>query len=379
LLFRTNRLLNRANGSVDVSEDNSRQVLPTVTGFAARRAIAALRRRNVAIAALLQSTGLSERDIDNGQHRISALAQGKLLEAAADALADSALGLHLAKQANPREAGLLYYVASAAKNLGEALVLFERYFRIVNEAVHLKLTRAPKGVVAEVSFVGVSRHHVQQNADFGIAMILKALREVTGRNIRPTKVTFVVLRRSDLQEFERFYGCPVEFGAPSDRLVFSNETVALPLITEDRYLLETLGPVCDAAARERDTPKGTLRAIVENEVERLLPHGKTQKRIVAKALGLGARTLSRRLADEGTTYEEVVDQLRLSLGLQYLKEPSLSLSQIAWLLGYGGSTSFNHAFRRWTGRPPSAMRREKQRPGHNRLDLVRPSRNVAGR
>ena len=172
-------------------------------------------------------------------------------------------------------------------------------------------------------------------------MILKALREVTGRNIRPTKVTFVVVRRSDLQEFERFYGCPVEFGAPSDRLVFSNETVALPLITEDRYLLETLGPVCDAAARERDTPKGTLRAIVENEVERLLPHGKTQKRIVAKALGLSARTLSRRLADEGTTYEEVVDQLRRSLGLQYLKEPSLSLSQIAWLLGYGGSTSFN--------------------------------------
>jgi hypothetical protein len=75
-----------------VSEDNPRSVLPTVTGVAARRAIAALRRRNVPIAALLQSTGLSERDIDNGQHRIPALAQGKLLEAAADALADSALG-----------------------------------------------------------------------------------------------------------------------------------------------------------------------------------------------------------------------------------------------------------------------------------------------
>jgi AraC-like DNA-binding protein len=106
--------------------------------------------------------------------------------------------------------------------------------------------------------------------------------------------------------------------------------------------------------------------MVENEVERLLPRGKTQKRIVAKTLGLGARTLSRRLADEGTTYEEVVDQLRRSLGLQYLKEPSISLSQIAWLLGYGGSTSFNHAFRRWTGRPPSAMRREKQHSRHNR-------------
>jgi hypothetical protein len=134
-----------------VSEDNPQPVLPTVTGFAARRAIAALRRRNVPVAPLLQGAGLSERDIDNRQNRISALAQGKILECAAHALADSALGLHLAKETSPREAGLLYYVASAAKNLDEALALFERYFQIVNEAVHLKLIRSPKGVVAEVT------------------------------------------------------------------------------------------------------------------------------------------------------------------------------------------------------------------------------------
>jgi AraC-like DNA-binding protein len=79
-------------------------------------------------------------------------------------------------------------------------------------------------------------------------------------------------------------------------------------------------------------------------------------------LGHSERTLTRRLADENTTYEEVVDQLRRSLALQYVKEPSLSLSQIAWLLGYEGSTSFNHAFKRWTGQSPSAARNQKQLP-----------------
>jgi AraC-like DNA-binding protein len=68
------------------------------------------------------------------------------------------------------------------------------------------------------------------------------------------------------------------------------------------------------------------------------------------------------LADENTTYDEVVDQLRRSLALQYVKEPSLSLSQIAWLLGYEGSSSFNHAFVRWTGQSPSAARNQKQLP-----------------
>jgi AraC-like DNA-binding protein len=116
------------------------------------------------------------------------------------------------------------------------------------------------------------------------------------------------------------------------------------------------------AAKERTTAAETLRAAVESEVERLLPHGKAQAQTVAKALAVSVRTLSRRLADEGTTYAEVVDQLRRSLALQYLKDPSMSLSQIAWLLGYEGSTSFNHAFKRWTGRSPSVARNEKQLP-----------------
>jgi AraC-like DNA-binding protein len=108
---------------------------------------------------------------------------------------------------------------------------------------------------------------------------------------------------------------------------------------------------------------GTLRAAVENEVEKLLPHGKANKETVAKAVALSVRTLSRRLADEGTTYEEVLGRLRRSLALQYLKEPSMSVSQVAWLLGYEGSTSFNHAFVRWTGQSPSAARNQKALPG----------------
>ena len=71
---------------------------------------------------------------------------------------DSALGIHIAAEANPREAGLLFYVTSAANNLGEALALFARYSRIVNEAVRIKPVHEPEEIVAEISFVGLSRH-----------------------------------------------------------------------------------------------------------------------------------------------------------------------------------------------------------------------------
>ena len=341
-----------------MTEETGRQILPSATGFAARQAIAVLRKHNLPIAPLLNRAGVSEDDIDNRQRRIYALAQGKLLEYAGEALGDHVFGLHLAQHANPREAGLFFSVASAAEDIGEALALFARYCRIANEAARLKLIRSPEGAIAQTKFVGLPRHFAWQNTEFTIAALIKGLREMAGRDFRPTRVTFTLAHNSKLPEFERFFGCPVEFSGSADEFGLSNETLAIPLVTEDRHLLDTLQPICDAAAKERNTGPGTLRSFVENEVQKLLPHGKANRQRVAKALGLSERMLSQRLAEEGISYNDVVDRLRRSLALEYIKEPTISLAQIAWLLGYEGLTSFNSAFARWTGRFASEARNE---------------------
>lgn len=223
---------------------------------------------------------------------------------------DTVLGLHLAQQSNPREAGLLFYVVSAAKNFGEAWTHFARYCRIVNESARLKISRQPEGVVVEIAFVGIPQYHARQITEFQIAMVLRICREITGRDIRPIRVACAHVRNADLLEIQRAFGCPVEFGAPSDQLEFSNETFALPLVTGDPHLLETLRPFCDEAARARHTALGSIRASVENEVQRLLPHGRANVETVAKGLALSVRTLSRKLSGEGTTFAEVFDELR---------------------------------------------------------------------
>src|SRR3984885_15850182 len=84
--------------SVELTEETRRELLPSATGFAARQAIAVLRKRNVPVAPLLIRAGISEGELDNDEGRISALAQGKLLEYAAEALGDNEFGLHLAEQ-----------------------------------------------------------------------------------------------------------------------------------------------------------------------------------------------------------------------------------------------------------------------------------------
>lgn len=124
-------------------------------------------------------------------------------------------------------------------------------------------------------------------------------------------------------------------------------------------MLDVGRPICDQATQERHTAAGTIRVAVGNEVQKLLSQGKVKRQTVARKLAMSTRTLARRLSDEGTTYDEVVDHLRQSLALQYIGERGMQLSQVAWLLGYEGATSFNHAFRRWTGRSPSEARNEK--------------------
>jgi AraC-like DNA-binding protein len=347
---------------LSVTEETRRELLPSATGFAARQAIAVLRKRNVPVAPLLMRAGISEGDIDNGEGRISALAQGKLLEYAAEALGDNEFGLHLAEQANPREAGLLFYVASAAEHVGDALELAARYCRIGNEAVRLKVNRSPENMIVETSFVGLPRHFAWQNTEFVIAATIRALREMAGRHFQPMQVSFTLARNSELPEFERFFGCPVEFSARADQFILSNETLGIPLVTEDHYLLEALRPICEEAAKERKTVRGTLRSLVENEVQKVLHHGKANRQRVAMALGLSERTLSQGLAEEETSFDHVLDRLRHSLALQYVRERRISLDQIAWLLGYEGPTSFNYAFARWTGRSATEMRHEKQQP-----------------
>ncbi len=89
-----------------MTEDATRPA-PTVSGFAAKCAIAALRKHNFATRPLLHRAGLPEDAFDNPRHRISAIGQVKFLEYAAEAMDDTAFGLHLAEQSNPREAGLL--------------------------------------------------------------------------------------------------------------------------------------------------------------------------------------------------------------------------------------------------------------------------------
>jgi AraC-like DNA-binding protein len=98
-------------------------------------------------------------------------------------------------------------------------------------------------------------------------------------------------------------------------------------------LHELLVGYCEQALAHRDRPVETLRTQVENAITPLLPHGRARVEAVARTLGMSQRTLARRLSAEGLTFMEVIDSMRTDLALHYLRNATLSVSQVAWLLG----------------------------------------------
>ena len=99
-----------------------------------------------------------------------------------------------------------------------------------------------------------------------------------------------------------------------------------------------------------------MRTLVENKIAPLLPHAEARASTIAKQLGFSERTFSRRLQSEGLTFPGILDDLRRDLAARYLEDRNLSISQIAWMLGFRQPGSFSHACRRWLGLSPQEYR-----------------------
>jgi AraC-like DNA-binding protein len=96
---------------------------------------------------------------------------------------------------------------------------------------------------------------------------------------------------------------------------------------------------------------------VRRRILELLPSGPPTQTEIARSLALSPRTLHRRLAEAGTSFAGLLDDTRRELAGGYLQRTDYSIAEVAYLLGFAEVSSFNRAFRRWTGTPPSAVRR----------------------
>jgi AraC-like DNA-binding protein len=239
--------------------------------------------------------------------------------------------------------------------LGEALRRAARYSSIVNEGVSLKY-REGEDIKISFDYIGIARHSDRHQIEFVMTLLTRLCRHLTGLRLLPTHARFTHHRDDDFSEFAAFVGSEIEFGTTMDEVAFAETAKHLPVVSADPYLSDLLIASCEEALSRRPTNRGSFRSQVENAIVPLLPHGMARAAEIARRLGFSQRTFARRLALESVTFSAVLEDLRRELAAQYLAESGLSISQIAWLLGYRETSAFAHAFRRWTGKTPREAR-----------------------
>ncbi|MGC1949052.1 MAG: AraC family transcriptional regulator ligand-binding domain-containing protein [Pseudolabrys sp.] len=329
-------------------------------GLLSRLAYERARKEGVDVELLLRQAHLTAREIKNKDIPLGVQNQIKFVDLVASATSDPLLGLRLAYSYDLREIGLLYYVSASAETLLGSLLRVARYSDVANEGVDLEVKKGDL-LRVRLHYSGVARHSDVHQIEFWMASLVRICRKVIGSNLKPIEVRITHNRRKRVPEMEKLLRCSVKTGADVDEIIFGKESGEHPVVTADPYLERLCVRLCDETLARLGKKTSPLRVRVENVVATLLPHGEMNFDAVAAKLDMSGRTLSRKLALEGHSFSGIVNDLRLALARRYLAESDMSISEIAWLLGYSEVANFTHAFHRWTGTNPRSERAKARR------------------
>lgn len=339
---------NRRRGRGDTTET----VLARVPARMVDLAVAAGMNRE----ALLEASGLKGVDLADGDARVAISIQVALWQLIAKALPDRSFGLQSGKSFEAREAGLLGYVMAYSANLGEALLRMVRYGSVLNDAVHCAFERDHRSfTVSETNPErGLGLRHA---VDYRLAALLSVCRQITGAEIVPLEVAFIYQERGNTLEHQRFFGCALRFGQPISKIVFRDEDLRVPVRNSDetlaRYLTQHAEQVLHSLVKGSSTKER-----VRSEIWNMLSEGKPTLPRVASALQMPARTLQRHLADEGTSLQQEVEEIRRVMATAMLRDPATSTDEVAFVLGYAEPSTLFRSFRRWTGMTPQEYRKK---------------------
>ena len=282
----------------------------------------------------------------------------QLLDAAEAATGDRFLGLHLAA-GFPRGAyGVLEFACRTAPTIREALERIVRYIGLLNELVSVSFEEHEGAGVVEQRIARdplcVGRH----GNEFFVATVLLGARSLSGARCVPERAWFAHPEPDDVSELVELLGTrDVRFGAGGNGVALPRAVLDLPLSTSDPPLFSLLERQAEQAMA--GSPAATrLAGRVRRRIRDSLGESPATLERVAEELRMSARTLQRRLADEGASFQQLLDDVRHELALRHVRDERRPLGEIAFLLGYAELSPFLRAFKRWTGRTPGELRGE---------------------
>lgn len=315
--------------------------------------------------ALLAELGLEPVILDDPDARIPQDHMTRLWRLAVSRSGNPAIGLSMANVIRPAHFNVVGYALMTSRNLKEGFGRIVRYQRIIGEASDLNLNVLPDCYRLDVSIHGDGLPASPQSHDAALAYALAFCRWMTGKHLVPLEASFAYDQPADTSPYAQLFDCPLRFNADSFSLSFSRDVMEAPLATANSTLAQMHDRLATEYLSRFEQSRVTHQA--RQVLCRLLPQGEPKRVAVASALRMSTRTLQRRLQEEGNSFQQLLDETRRELAIQYLGQPQLTLLEIAYLLGFADPSNFFRAFKRWFGVPPGQYRLQNK-AGDNASD-----------
>jgi AraC-like DNA-binding protein len=266
-----------------------------------------------------------------------------------------ALPLRIGAAMRVNEYGAFGLAWKSAPNLRGSYARSERYGRVLGSAEVYCVEKAPEGLFFSLEKAGDGRMGMLLSNEASMSAVDAISREVSTGAFQPLAVHFRHAARGDISIYEEHFGCPVRFSSGRDALLVSENSIDVPNKLGD----ETIAAFFDDHLEQQLAARveaSSLDLRVRRAVSNVLSEGVPMVSTIASELAMSARTLQRRLAEQGHSFQSVVDMARKDLAQRLLIETDYSLAEVAFLTGFSEQSSFTRAFKRWAGKTPRSYR-----------------------
>jgi len=305
--------------------------------------------------ALFQRVGLNA---DAPEDRVQAVTMQRLWRLAVEETGDDSFGITFAQHMQPAALHGLGFSWMASSTLLDAFERLVRYYRIIATAGEVILDQSGDLVKLWYKIPAPAGRAAPASLDAVLAVFVQLCRITKSTDFSPVRVELQREAPANRDKFSAFFRAEVVYQCAENCLYFDPDELNQPLAMASPELARVNDRiVIDYLQRYDNSHSGNqVRACIID----LLPSGPPSQETVARALNMSARTLQRRLSSDALTYKQLLEDVRLSLAKQYLKEAGRSVSEVTYLLGFSEPSNFARAFKRWTGVSPVAFQSQSK-------------------
>jgi AraC-like DNA-binding protein len=330
---------------------------PSVAAGVARGMFKVAVQRGADRAKLAEQSGIDPDDLDDQDARIPIANYRALIRAGQELANDPALGLHYGETVDLSEVSIVGLIGHASETMAHAFFQLQRYARLMSDldtGGKERYTLEVRGADVWLIDNRVDPNAFPEHTEIAFAQMVTGCRAF-GVDPFTHKVHLSYPDPGYRSEYERILGAPVAFDAGENAMLLEQKFMHHPIALQPRYVFGILSEHAQALLRGLEETD-SMRGQVESLLMPILHTGEAGIEAISARLGISRQTLFRRLREEGTSFERLLDELRHKLAVHYLTGRKVSVTETAYLVGFSDPAAFSRAFKRWTGKSPSAMR-----------------------